>query len=134
MYIFSTIEGINKIWRPQQSHAPQRRQHFITPIASCKRLSKILHMFGHTVRHTLGRKSSDENQTDGHGCPTLSLVQYVYILDDRRDKQNMEAPAKSCTAKEATFYNANSIMQKAIKNFTHVRPHSQTHIGSKVIS
>ena len=48
----------------------------------------------------------------------------------------MEALAKSCTAKEATFYNANSIMQKASKNFTHasknfthVRPHGQTHIG-----
>ena len=35
-------------------------------------------MFGHTVRHTWGRKSSRENQMDGHGCPTLSLVQYVY--------------------------------------------------------
>ena len=44
------------------------------------------------------------------------------ILDARRDRQNMEALAKSCTAKEATIYNANSIMQKASKNFTHVRP------------
>ena len=40
------------------------------PIASCKRLAKCLHVFGHTVRHTLGRKSSREHKTDGHGFPT----------------------------------------------------------------
>ena len=55
------------------------------------------------------------------------------ILNARRDGQNMEALAKSCTAKEATFYNAKPIAscKRLAKIFTtHVRQHSQTHIGS----
>ena len=47
------------------------------------------------------------------------------ILNARRDGQNMEALAKSCTAKDATFYNAKPIAlcNRLAKLFT-TTPHS----------